>query len=130
MVPSRPVLASLLVALSFPLFLQASAFGAQDAVPYRPPTSISLPTVVKEVKPQYTQKAKDAKIEGSVWLECVVTPKGVCSKIKVVRSLDSVFGLDKEAIKAVRQWRFIPAKKQNQPVPMSVTIEMRFWLPK
>ena len=70
----------------------------------------------------------DAKIHGSVWLECVVTPKGVCTDIRVVRSLDSVFGLDEEAIKAVRKWRFIPGKKEQQPVHVLVTIELFFAL--
>ena len=41
-----------------------------------------------------------AKIQGSVWLECVVTPEGVCVDIQVVRSLDPVFGLDEAAVES------------------------------
>jgi TonB family protein len=46
----------------------------------------------------------------------------------VVRSLDGVFGLDQEAIKAARQWRFAPGMKQGVAVPVLVTISMGFTL--
>jgi TonB family protein len=49
-------------------------------------------------------------------------------QVEVVRSLDATFGLDQEAIKAVRQWRFEPGKKGGQPVPVLVTIEITFTL--
>ncbi len=91
---------------------------------YRPGNGVDPPILVKEVRPQYTPEAMRAKIQGSVWLECVVVPEGVCVDIQVVRSLDPVFGLDQEAIKAAKQWRFLPGKKQNQPVPVLVTIEL------
>jgi TonB family protein len=45
-----------------------------------------------------------------------------------VRSLDSAFGLDQEAIKAARQWRFAPGTKQGEPVPVLVTIAIAFTL--
>jgi TonB family protein len=45
-----------------------------------------------------------------------------------VRSLDSSFGLDQEAIKAARQWRFAPGTKQGQPVAVLVTIAIAFTL--
>jgi TonB family protein len=46
----------------------------------------------------------------------------------VVRSLDSTFGLDQEAVKAARQWRFAPGRRQGQAVPVLVTIELTFTL--
>jgi outer membrane biosynthesis protein TonB len=45
-----------------------------------------------------------------------------------VRSLDSVFGLDLEAIKAARQWRFRPGTRLGEPVSVPVTIELDFVL--
>ena len=49
-----------------------------------------------------------AKVQGSVWLECIVMPDGSVGDVKVTRSLDPIFGLDQEAIKAAKQWRFRP----------------------
>ena len=44
------------------------------------------------------------------------------------QTLDPIFGLDQEAIKAARQWRFAPGTKQGQPVPVLVTIAIAFTL--
>jgi hypothetical protein len=45
-----------------------------------------------------------------------------------VRSLDSVFGLDEEAVRAATQWLFRPALISGQPVATAVTIELVFSL--
>jgi protein TonB len=95
---------------------------------YRPGNGVTLPQVIREVKPQYTADAMRAKVQGTVWLECVVMPDGSVSDIKVVRSLDPVFGLDQEAIKAARQWKFIPGVRNGEPVPVLITIELTFTL--
>jgi TonB family protein len=44
----------------------------------------------------------------------------------VTRSLDKVFGLDEQAIKAASQWRFKPATRLGQPVSVYVTIAVGF----
>jgi TonB family protein len=95
---------------------------------YRPGSGIENPRVVKEVPPRYTNDAMRAKLQGVVELECVVLPNGTVGQVEVVRSLDATFGLDLEAIKAVRQWRFEPGKKGGQAVPVLVTIEITFTL--
>ena len=93
---------------------------------YRPGAGVSAPVVVKEARPQYTPDAKGAKIQGTVALECVVQTDGTVGDVKVTRSLDA--GLDQEAIKAVKQWRFEPGTKDGKPVPVLVTLEMTFTL--
>ena len=95
---------------------------------YRPGSGVSDPVLVREVKPLYTPDALRAKIQGVVMLEAVVLPDGSVGDVQIVRSLDPVFGLDQEAIKEARQWRFIPSKRQGLPVPVVVTIELTFTL--
>lgn len=95
---------------------------------YRPGSGITLPTVLREVKPAYTADAMRAKVQGSVWLECIVMPDGTVGDVKVTRSLDPIFGLDQEAIKAAKQWRFRPGIRQGEPVPVIITIELTFTL--
>lgn len=102
--------------------------GGTGGGAYRPGSGITTPRIVREVKPQYTPDALRAKIQGEVWLDCVVLPSGDVGTCDVVRSLDSVFGLDQEAIKAAKQWRFVPGTKQGTPVPVLVTISMGFTL--
>ena len=68
------------------------------------------------------------KFKVPVLLQCVVKSDGSVGDVQVVRSLDSAFGLDQEAIKAARQWRFAPGMRLGEPVPVLVTIELTFTL--
>lgn len=102
--------------------------GGTGGGAYRPGNGITNPRVVREVKPQYTSDAMRAKVQGTVLLECVVRPDGSVGDVQVLRSLDPTFGLDQEAIKAARQWRFTPGMKLGEAVPVLVTIELQFTL--
>jgi TonB family protein len=95
---------------------------------FRPGSGIVNPVVLREVKPQYTADAMRAKVQGTVWLECVVLPDGTVGNVEVTKSLDPTFGLDQEAIKAARQWRFRPGTRMGEPVAVLVTIELTFTL--
>ena len=95
---------------------------------YRPGSGIENPQLVREVKPRYTAEAMRAKVQGSVWLEVVVRPDGTVGDITVTKSLDTVFGLDDEAIRAAQQWRFAPGTRFGEPVAVLVSIELSFTL--
>lgn len=95
---------------------------------YRPGNGVMMPRVLAEVKPSYTADAMRAKIQGVVMVEAVVREDGSVGQVQVTRSLDPTFGLDQEAIKAVRRWRFAPGTRFGQPVPVLVEIELTFTL--
>ena len=69
-----------------------------------------------------------AKVQGTVLLEAVVLPDGTVGQVDVIRSLDSTFGLDQEAVKAAKKWRFRPGSRFGEPVAVLVTIELTFTL--
>ena len=102
--------------------------GGTGGGAYRPGNGVTLPQLLREVKPQYTSDAMRAKIQGSVLIECVVRADGSVGDIQIVHSLDPTFGLDQEAVKAARQWRFRPGMRLGEPVPVLVTIELTFTL--
>ena len=102
--------------------------GGTGGGAYRPGNGVQLPRVLFEKKPAYTADAMRAKIQGVVLLECVVLPDGSVGRVEVIRSLDANFGLDTEAIKAAKQWRFAPGTRFGEPVPVIVTIELTFTL--
>jgi protein TonB len=106
--------------------IAAPAARAQEV--HKPGSGVSLPVVVKEVKPAYTDEAKAAGIRGSVWMQVVVQTDGTVGDVQVTRSLDTEYGLDNQAVKAVRQWLFKPGMKDGKPVAVEVTIEMTFTL--
>jgi len=89
---------------------------------------VTLPVVVHEVKPRYTPAAMQAKIQGSVWLDLVVGTGGNVIRVDVARSLDSKYGLDREAVAAAWQWGFKPGLKDGTPVPVRITLELTFTL--
>ncbi|NDF00238.1 MAG: energy transducer TonB [Verrucomicrobia bacterium] len=63
-----------------------------------------------------------------IGLACIVMPDGSVGDVKVTRSLDPIFGLDQEAIKAAKNWKFSPGMRLGEPVPVIITIELTFTL--
>jgi TonB family protein len=98
--------------------------GGTGGGPYRPGGAVTSPRILSQTRPSYTVDALSAKIQGSVWLELVVTREGRPDAIRVVRPLDP--GLDAAAVKAVREWRFAPGRLANVPVDVVVTVVMDF----
>jgi periplasmic protein TonB len=91
---------------------------------------VTAPRLIAEVKPGYTVNAMRAKIQGSVEMDAVVRPDGSVEpgSVRITRSLDSTYGLDEQAIRAVRQWRFRPGTLKGQPVAVRVSVELTFTL--
>jgi TonB family protein len=89
---------------------------------------IVKPALIHEVRPEYSQTAMDAKIQGSVLFTAVVRPDGTVDDIRVVKSLDSEYGLDDQARLALSQWRFNPGTLNGKPVPVLVHVELTYTL--
>jgi TonB family protein len=111
--------------------------GAQDAGQEAEPRrdvvdhddeGVTAPRLVRNVRPQYTREAMDAKVQGTVMLDAVVEVDGTVGAVTVTKSLDTEYGLDEEAIDAARQWRFEPGRKDGTPVAVRVAVEMTFTL--
>ena len=91
-----------------------------------PGNGVSWPRLMREVKPNYTADAMRAQVEGLVELEILVLEDGSVGNVRIVRSLDSRFGLDQEAINAVRRWRFDPGRRLGKAVATRVGVELSF----
>ena len=94
--------------------------------PYRPGSGITPPSLVREVKPVYTEEGRRRNVEGDVVMEVVVRADGSIGTVRVLQGLGS--GLDQRAIDAVRQWRFSPARRYGTPVDVLVEIAVEFRL--
>ncbi len=95
---------------------------------YREGNGVSSPVVIREVKPNYTGEAMRARIQGLVTMEAIVMPDGSVGNVHIIKSLDSTFGLDQEAVATIKKWRFKPGMLRGQPVPVQIVIEMSFTL--
>ncbi len=109
------------------LVLTAAACAMRTQI-YTPGADVTAPVLVTEQRPYYPAEAQRAKIQGAVWLTCVVLPDGTVDDVQVVRSLDTVHGLDTQAVEALKQWTFEPGTKDGVPVPVRVTAELTFTL--
>lgn len=115
-----------LVALGI-LFGVVAAAGtmAQEVVPG---SGVAMPMVTREVKPDYTPEARKAGIQGNVELSVVVKDDGSVGDVTVTKSLDDKYGLDNEAVTAMKKWQFKPGSKDGKPVAVRVKVEMTFRL--
>ncbi len=83
-------------------------------------------TVTAGVRPVYTPEARAAHVEGEVVLRVRFTASGQIEILGVVQPLGH--GLDQSAENAVRQYRFIPATRNGQPVDQTTTVHVHFQL--
>jgi TonB family protein len=86
----------------------------------------SAPLVITRPQAKYTDEARRNGIQGIVLLSAVVDESGKAQDIRVEHSIDP--GLDQEAIKAVRRWRFRPGEQDGRPVRVPVHVEITFRL--
>ncbi len=92
----------------------------QQSGPVTAPVPLDAPTA------HYTDEARKAKIMGDCLVRLIVDASGNPQDPRIVKSLDP--GLDQEAIKAVMKYRFKPAMRNGQPVPVFITIAINFKL--
>ena len=86
----------------------------------------SAPEVITKVPANYTDLARRNGIQGVVLLSAVIDESGKAQDIRVEQSVDP--GLDQEAVKAVRRWRFKPGEQDGRPVRVPVQMEITFSL--
>jgi protein TonB len=113
------------LALAFVLACAAAA-RAQDEVVYEQGNGVSTPKVVTEVKPNYTSEAMHEKIKGAVILDAVVKPDGTVDRVTVRQSLDRLYGLDDNCVRALKQWKFKPGMKDGKAVAVHIDVTMTF----
>lgn len=111
-----------------PAAAQASQGPTSNPYPgaYRVGGGVSAPKAIHAPSPKYSKQARQAKYQGTVVLWLVVDSTGLPQEIRVQRSLG--MGLDEEAVEAVKKWRFQPAMKDGQPVPVMINVEVNFRL--
>jgi TonB family protein len=92
----------------------------------RDPTKNRPPRIVFSREPDYPEHAHRSRDARTVVLGLVVGVDGRPHNIKVEAPLGKDF--DKEALEAVRQWRFEPGLEDGQPVEMRIQVNMTFRL--
>jgi len=84
------------------------------------------PVLKRMVQPNYPDIARQAALEGTVTVQFYVNQKGIVEEVRVARANPVGLGFEEEAVKAVRQWAYIPALQGDQPVGVWVSQVIRF----
>jgi TonB family protein len=87
---------------------------------------LTPPEVLSEPRPQYTQEARQLRIQGEITLQVRF---GVDGKVEVLRVVSGLgHGLDQEAALVAEQIRFNPAVRDGQPTDHITYIHILFQL--
>ena len=94
--------------------------------PVRLHMGIQSPRKIVDVTPIYPSLAQISRTAGIVILEATIGVDGsVADDVRVLRSIPL---LDQAALDAVKQWRYAPALLNGVPVPVIMTVTVRFSL--
>ncbi len=127
----RAVACSTLVALS--LALLARPAGAQNEPIQLPTIEVHAPYPLVPAQyrqttlPPYPAAAREQGIEGLVLLEVQVVATGLVGEVRLKSSSGSTI-LDDAAMKAVKGWTFVPAKRGPRFVESWVEVPVKFAL--
>ena len=91
---------------------------------YSSPQVTERARVLSKPEPQYTEEARRSSVTGTVVLRVVFSRTGEVTNIRAMQSLGG--GLTEKAIAAARQIRFVPARRNGQPVSMYMQLEYNF----
>jgi TonB family protein len=94
--------------------------------PYRVGGEVTRPEKVAGETPQYTELARRARVTGVVILEAVIDEQGNVTETRVLKGLP--MGLDRQAVDAVKTWKFNPATLRGRPVPVYYVLTVNFQL--
>jgi periplasmic protein TonB len=88
-------------------------------------SGIRVPQKIVDVAPVYPPVARAARAQGIVVIETTIDARG---NVVAAHVTNSVALLDQAALDAVRQWKFSPTLLNGVPVPIILTVTVRFTL--
>jgi TonB family protein len=96
---------------------------------------VNPPKLIHKADPEISQEDRKSRMTGVTLVNLIVDTNGRPQNVHVARSMaDSVdaehriaaLDLDKEAVKAVKKYRFAPATEGGKPVPVELNVEVSF----
>lgn len=93
--------------------------GPLDKIP-----NLTVPRVLNQVEAEFSKEARRKHHSGTVLATMMVTEEGTPADARIV--VPAGFGLDEQALKAIRNYRFSPSTLDGVPVPVPIVIEVNF----
>jgi TonB family protein len=87
--------------------------------------NVTAAKIVRRVQPEYPDTARREHLQGTVRLHAIIAKDGTIRKLRVLTGYCS---LSEAAMKAVRQWRYMPTLLEGNPVEVDTTIDVIYSL--
>ncbi len=94
--------------------------------PVRADDATEPPVPVRTVRPDYPEAMRRDGTAGVVTVSCTIDEKGNVTDAKVIKTTNNAFSAP--ALEALARWKFKPAKKAGNPVPLKVAFPIQFKL--
>ena len=98
---------------------------APPQAPIRVGGQVAAAKLISQPKPVYPSLARQARIQGTVRLEAVISKDGAIENLTVVSGHPLLIPA---ALEAVRQWRYQPMLLNGEPVEVITTVDVNFTL--
>jgi TonB family protein len=98
--------------------------GADEPRLYKVGGGVTAPRAIFQPEAEFTDAARSAKFGGNCVVSLVVNAEGMPENVRVVRRLG--YGLDENAVSAVKRYRFRPAMTKDGPVPAAISVSVSF----
>jgi len=105
-------------------YVNKTWFDTSRYVPHG--NGVKLGRSISAPDPEYSETARQKKINGTVILAIAINASGTVDDVKVLQSVEP--GLDQNAVYAVKQWKFTPATKDGKPVGVQIPVSVGFRL--
>lgn len=83
-----------------------------------------MPVLISSKIPEYPTEGKEAHLSGVCLVGLTVDQQGMPQDVHILRSLRPDF--DRNAVAAVREYRFKPALSDGKPVSRQIKVEVKF----
>jgi len=109
----------------------ASSVSLAPPVPEQPQGPVRIrvggalkpPRLVSSVLPAYPPIARETGIEGDVVVDTTIDSTGKVTEMKVISGPPV---LRQSALDALRQWKYAPSMLNGQPIPVQMTVTLKF----
>ena len=85
--------------------------------------NVQQANLIRQVKPPYPPLAKQARIQGTVVLEAVISKQGSVENLRVISGHPLLI---QAALDAVKQWKYKPTLLNGEPVEVVTTVTVNF----
>lgn len=124
--PAEPALPAIMEAARVPAVASPAAPAVPRSEPVTTPPAFNA-AYLRNPPPRYPLAARRNSEEGTVLLRVLVTIDGSAARVELDRSSGST-SLDGAALEAVRNWRFVPARRGSQNIEDWVRVPVVFRL--